>query len=73
MSSTYSQSKARLDVSGRRRYATVTEAAAYISANRRFIYEKIATGELTRYAIGKRFVRVDLNQLDTLMEAGGVA
>jgi excisionase family DNA binding protein len=58
-----------------RRYATQLEAAEYLHCNERTIRRLIADGRITGYRIGRRFVRVDLNELDSALQripaAGG--
>lgn len=53
------------------RYATVAEAAEYGAMNQHTIRRMIDGGQLTRYAHGTRILRVDLNELDALLRAGG--
>lgn len=59
-----------------RRYATLKQAAAYISVTDRTVRQMIADGRITGYANGPRLIRVDLNEIDDVvmrpMNAGGV-
>lgn len=54
-----------------RRYASINEAAEYIGSSSKTISRLVGAGKLTRYALpGKqraRIVRVDLNELDALL------
>jgi excisionase family DNA binding protein len=51
-----------------RRYATLEEAADYLGGcNPRTVRREIARGRLTGYKLG-RLVRVDLNEVDALLE-----
>jgi excisionase family DNA binding protein len=59
-------------VNGRRRYASVTEAAAYLGVTDRAIRLMIADGRLSGYrGLGPRVLRIDLNEIDAAMETGG--
>lgn len=51
-----------------RRYASMKEAAAYVQVSDRHIRHLVSTGKLTGYRLGARAVRVDLAELDALME-----
>ncbi len=52
----------------RPRYATIEEAAEYLSAHPITIRRMIAEGKLTRYnGYSTRLLRVDLNELDAVM------
>jgi len=64
------QTRARLDTvngNGRRRYATVAEAAEYVGVHPITIRAMFADGRLTRYQMGPRVLRVDLNEIDAVM------
>ena len=50
-----------------RRYASIDAAAAFVGVNPRTIRRRIAAGELTGYRIGKRLIRVDLNEVDAIL------
>lgn len=54
-----------------RRYATFAEAAEYARTGISTLRRLAARGELTTYAHGKRLVRLDLNEIDAMLEAGG--
>lgn len=59
---------------GRRRYATVNDAADYIGVSDRTVRKMIVDGRLTGYRSGTRLVRVDLNEIDdSLMQSYGGA
>ena len=51
-----------------RRLVTLTEAADYAACNERTIRRRIASGDLTAYRLGKRLLRVDLDELDAAMQ-----
>lgn len=54
-----------------RRYATVAEAADYVGVNPLSIRNWIKDGRLRAYnGASWRVIRVDLNELDRLMEGG---
>lgn len=53
-----------------RRYASIAEAAEYISCNPATIRVMLADGRLTKYSLGPRVLRVDLNEIDAIMAAG---
>lgn len=46
--------------------ATLQEAAEYWNCHERTIRRHIAAGNLTGYRLGKRMIRVDLNELSAL-------
>jgi excisionase family DNA binding protein len=52
----------------RRRYATIADTAAYMDVTGRTVREMFADGRLTKYTLGPRIVRADLNQVDAMME-----
>lgn len=54
-------------INGRRRYATIEEAAGYLRVNPATIRQMHADGRLTRYQLGPRIIRVDLNEIDAQM------
>jgi excisionase family DNA binding protein len=56
-----------------RRYAKLTEAAAYLHVTERTVRQMIADGRITGYRASSRLVRVDLNELDTAMQPFGGA
>lgn len=47
-----------------RRYGTLEEAAEWFGCSPRTIRRMVAAGELTGYRLGKRLVRIDLDELD---------
>lgn len=49
------------------RWATVAEAAEYLRSSDDTIYRMIHAGRIERYGSGKRFIRVDLNEIDAAM------
>ena len=53
------------------RYGTIQEAADYLVTNPWTIRKMIDQGKLTRYSNGAKILRVDLNEIDALMLAGG--
>jgi excisionase family DNA binding protein len=54
------------------RWATVGEAAEYTRLAPRTIYKRIADGILPAYVPrGSRVLRIDLNDLDAMIRAGG--
>jgi excisionase family DNA binding protein len=50
-----------------RRYATVSEGAAYARVNSKTIRRLISSGQLAGYHLGSRLIRIDLDELDQLM------
>ena len=56
-----------------RNYATLKQAAEYLGVTDRTIRQMIADGRLTGYRNGPRLIRVDLNQIDVVMEPFGGA
>ncbi|MDQ6526879.1 DNA-binding protein [Nocardioides sp. LHD-245] len=61
----------------KRRLASIPHAAEYADVCTKTIRRRISDGSLTGYRMGKRVIRVDLNELDALMTripaAGGDA
>ena len=55
-----------------RRWATLKDAADYISVHPKTLTRKFSDGTLIRYRIGRR-VMVDLDELDSLMLASATA
>lgn len=51
-----------------RRLASLNDAAEYAAVNPRTIRRRIADGSLTGYRLGSRVIRVDLDELDRLLE-----
>ncbi len=58
-----------------RRYAKISDAAEYLSVNPLTIRNMIADGRIHGYRSSARLIRVDLNEIDALMDGdcGGVA
>lgn len=63
-----------------RRWAAINEAAEYAAVSPKTIRRYISRGDLTGHRLGKRLLRVDLNELDALLRPiptvgtmGGVA
>jgi excisionase family DNA binding protein len=54
-----------------RRWATITETAAYLRITTRTVRDMISAGRLTGYRNGTRLVRVDLDEVDRIMEPFG--
>lgn len=54
-----------------RRYAKITEAAEYLDVHPATVRQKLASGDITGYWLGPRILRVDLNEIDAVMESGG--
>ena len=50
-----------------RRLATVAQAAEYAACSPKTVRRYISAGTLTGYRMGKRLIRVDLNELDRLL------
>lgn len=69
-----------LKSNGPPRWGSITEAADYAGSCNRTIRRRIADGSLTGYRMGPRLIRVDLNELDAMLQpiptggsvAGGV-
>jgi len=57
-------------VKAARRYALIPRAALYADANPLTIRTWIAQGKITMYRSGAKFIRVDLNEIDALLERG---
>ncbi len=51
-----------------RRLVTQAAAAEYAGVGARTIRRRISDGSLTGYRIGPRLIRVDLNELDALLQ-----
>lgn len=51
----------------RRRYAKIGEVAEYLGVTDRTVREMIADGRITGYRNGTRLVRVDLDEIDTVV------
>jgi excisionase family DNA binding protein len=48
--------------------ATLQEAAAYLHCHERTVRRHIAAGNLTAYRLGKRMIRVDLDEILAAVE-----
>jgi excisionase family DNA binding protein len=59
----------------KKRHVALTEAAEYLGVNPRTIRRYIAAGRLTGYRVGPRLIKVDLAELDSLLQpiGGGAA
>lgn len=57
----------------RRRYASMGEVADYLGVTDRTVRAMIADGRLRAYRNGKRFIRLDLNEVDESMRPFGGA
>ena len=51
-----------------RRYASLPDAAEYLSTSVNTIRNLMNSGRLTRYAITPRLIRVDLSEIDRLAD-----
>jgi len=60
-----------------RDYASIEEAAERLGCSQRTVRRMIAAGEIAGYRLGKRLLRIDLAELDSIMRriptAGGDA
>ncbi len=54
-------------VNGGRRYASIPDAAEYLSVHPITIRKLIADHRITGYRSGARLIRVDLNEIDAVM------
>lgn len=52
-----------------RRLISLTEAAQHLGVHKATIRRRIADGTLTGHRIGPRLIRVDLNEVDSLLRA----
>lgn len=59
----------------RRRYCTINQAAEYLDVTERTVRQMITDGRLVGYRMGKRFIRLDLDEIDAAFTpfGGGVA
>jgi excisionase family DNA binding protein len=64
MTTTKDRSAARSD---RRRLATVQESATYLRVSVKTVRRMIAGGELIAYRLGSRAIRIDMEQLESLL------
>jgi excisionase family DNA binding protein len=67
------KARIRQPVKGGRRYAKIAEAAEYLGVHEATIRQMMADGRLVRYSLGDRILRVDLNEIDAVMEPGKAA
>lgn len=51
-----------------RRLASVDEGAKYLAVSNKTVWRYIADGRIAGYRVGSRLVRVDLNELDNLLQ-----
>lgn len=51
-----------------RRFASIADAAEYAACSGKTIRRRIADGTLPAYRLGKRALRVDLNELDDALQ-----
>lgn len=51
-----------------RRLASIQQAAEYAAVSPKTLRRRIADGSLTGYRVGQRLIRVDLNELDDLLQ-----
>lgn len=69
-----SHTHTRSKTTGGHRLASITDAAEYLACEHKLIRKMIAAGKITGYRLpGSRLIRVDLSELDTLLDAGRVA
>ena len=50
----------------KRRWASLSEAAAYVGVNQRTIRRMITSGKITGYQASKALIRVDLDEIDAV-------
>lgn len=50
-----------------RRWASLDEGADYLEVSRKTLHRLVVDGTVTGYRLGKRSIRVDLNELDALL------
>lgn len=50
-----------------KRLVSVADAAAYCACHPRTLRRRISSGDLTGYRMGRRIIRVDLNEVDALL------
>ena len=51
-----------------RRYVSIQDAAAYLGLTDGGVRKLIAEGRLTGYRLGKRAIRVDMNEVEGLLQ-----
>lgn len=49
------------------RWASVAEVASYIGASEKTVYRHVWAGELPARRLGKKMLRIDLNDVDALL------
>lgn len=55
------------------RFASITAAADYLACEHKLIRKMIAAGKITGYRLpGSKLIRVDLNEIDALLDAGRI-
>ncbi|MGH3538726.1 MAG: helix-turn-helix domain-containing protein [Pseudonocardiaceae bacterium] len=52
-----------------RRFGSIADAATYANISTRTVRRYIANGQLVGYRIGPRLVKVDLDEVDSLLRA----
>lgn len=50
-----------------KRLVSINQASEYAACNPRTLRRYISAGQITGYRMGKRLIRVDLNELDALL------
>jgi len=50
------------------RLVSISQAAEYLGVNERTIRRRISDGQLTGYRVGKRLIRVDISELESLLK-----
>lgn len=50
-----------------RRYATIKEAAEYAATSDKTVRRWISQGKIMGFRVGTRFLRVDLNEIDSML------
>lgn len=58
------------DDAAARRWASIDGVADYLDVHHQTVRNMIARGQLTAYRGGDRLIRLDLNEVDALLEAG---
>ena len=51
-----------------RRLASLVDAAEYAAISTKTIRRRIACGDLTGYRVGPRLIRIDLTELDAMLQ-----
>jgi excisionase family DNA binding protein len=69
------KSRQRLDAvnGGGRRWASIDYTAEYLGVHKVTVKNMIAHGRITAYRLGRRVVRIDLNEVDRSLVAYGGA